>query len=85
MEEFDNCIYNAINRIRDNRRQPNEDALFDLLTHDLESLNKDDFINRLTYLVETKAIINKPCGGRNSYYVGRQLTDIDETPHFEQW
>ena len=51
MEQLENLIYDTISTLRSKKKQPNENAKYSLISSKLDSLNKDQLEERLTYLV----------------------------------
>ena len=64
MEQFDNLIYDTIITLRSNKKQPNENATYTLISSKLESLSKDKLEERLNCLVNEEKLQNKPHKGR---------------------
>ena len=62
MKELDSYISEAINQLRSSKKQPNKNAIFNLLLEKLElkTTNKEQLTERLNYLVEIKVLQNKP-------------------------
>ena len=71
MKELDSYISEAINQLRSSKKQPNENAIFNLLSEKLEAIaiNKDQLTERLNYLVEIKVLQNKPRNVVNSFCI----------------
>ena len=65
MKELDSYIIEAINQLRNSKKQPNENTIFNLLLEKLEAItiNKERLTERLIYLVEIKVLQNKPRNG----------------------
>ena len=47
MEQLDNLIYDTVSTLRSNKKQPNENAIYSLLSSKSESLSKDQLEERL--------------------------------------
>ena len=59
MKILDSYISEAINQLRSsNKKQPNENAIFNLLLEKLEliAINKEQLTERLNYVVEIKVL-----------------------------
>ena len=71
IEEVDSYISESINQLRSSKKQPNENAIFNLLLEKLKAItiNKEQLTERLNYLVEIKVLQNKPRNGVNSFYI----------------
>ena len=69
MEQLDNLIYDTISTLRSNKKQPNENAIYSLISSKLESLSKDQLEERLNCLVNEEKLKSKPHNGKNSYYL----------------
>ena len=68
MEKLDSSIIEAITKLRNNKRQPNEKNIYTLILKDAKSPAKKDLEERLMTLTKENEIINKPYGGKNSYF-----------------
>ena len=53
-----------IKGLRSIKKQPNENAIYSLISFILESLSKDQLEERLNYLVNEKKLKNKPRKGK---------------------
>ena len=82
MKELDSYISEAINQLRSSKKQPNENAIFNLLLEKLEAtaINKEQLTERLNYLVETKVLQNKPRNGVNFFYIINNESESYESP-----
>ena len=69
-EELDQ-ISEAINQLKINQKQPNENPIFNLLLEKLKEIdiNEEQLTERLNSLVEIKVLQNKPRNGVNSFYI----------------
>ena len=45
MEQFNDYILDAITRLRQKKKQPNEDSILNILTSKMESLTKAELVN----------------------------------------
>ena len=70
MDKLDSHTFDAITRLRNNKKQLNESTIMTLLSGKLEelSIDKNRLTERLKQLVEYKKLQNKPRNGVNSYY-----------------
>ena len=75
MEKLDSSIIEAITKLRNNKKQPNENNIYTLILKDAKSLAKKDLEERLMTLTKENKIINKPYGGRNSYFTIEEESD----------
>ena len=82
MKELDSYISEAINQLRSSKKQPNENAIFNLLLEKLElkTTNKEQLTERLNYLVEIKVLQNKPRNAVNSFYIINNESESSELP-----
>ena len=69
MEQLDNLICDTISTLRSNKKQPNENAIYSLISSKLESHSKDQLKEQLNCLVNEEKLKNKPHNGKNSYYL----------------
>ena len=76
MEQLDNLIYDTISKLRSNKKQPNENAIYSLISSKLESLSKDQLEERLSYLVNEEKLKNKLHNGKSSYYLETNRTNF---------
>ena len=63
MEKLDSSIIEAITKLRNNKKQPNENNIYTLILKDAKSLAKKDLEERLMTLTKENKILNKPYGG----------------------
>lgn len=66
-EQLDEFIFNAIESLRNGKKQPNEDTIHVTINEDLTSATMEQK-ERLATLLDQKKLLNKPHGGKNSYY-----------------
>ena len=52
MEHLDNLICGAISALRSNKKQPNENAIYSLISFNLKSLSKEQLEEQLNCLVK---------------------------------
>ena len=76
MEQLGSLIYDTISTLRSNKKQPNENAIYSLISSKLESLSKDQLEERLSYLVNEEKLKNKPHNGKSSYYLETNRTNF---------
>ena len=69
MEQLNHSILDAIITLRQRKKQPNEDSIFNILTSKIEPLTKANLDSQLNKLTKQQRIYNKPHCGNNSYYV----------------
>ena len=75
MEKLDSFIIEAITKLRNNKKQPNENNIYTLILKDAKSLAKKDLEERLMTLTKENKILNKPYGGKNSYFTIEEESD----------
>ena len=76
MEQLSDYILDAIITLRQKKKQPNEDSIFNILTSKMESLTKEKLDSQLNELIKKQRIYNKPHCGNNSYYVYKQVDNL---------
>ena len=69
MEQLDNLIYDSIITLRSNKKQPNKNVTYSLISPKLESLSKDKLEERLNCLINEEKLQNKPHNRKSSYYL----------------
>ena len=79
MEQLNDYILDAIITLRQKKKQPNEDLIFNILTSKMESLTKEKLESQLNELIKQQRIYNKPHCGNNSYYVYEQVDNLVPT------
>ena len=60
MEQMDALIFDAIIKLRNNKKQPNENSIHTLISKDCKSLSKKQLEERLLTLTKENKIINRP-------------------------
>ena len=75
MEQLDSSIFEAITKFRNNKKQPNENNIYTLILKDSKSLVKKDLEERLQTLTKENKLLNKACGGKNSYFTIEEEND----------
>ena len=62
MEELNSYISEAINQLKSSRKQPSENAIYNLLSDKLEeiAISKEQLTESLNYLAEINVLQNKP-------------------------
>ena len=68
MEQLDTLIFDAIIKLRNNKKQPNENSIHTLILKDCKSLSKKQLEERLLTFTKENKIINRPSAGKNSYF-----------------
>ena len=68
MEQIDTLIFDAIIKLRNNTKQPNESSIHTLISEDCKSLSKKQLEERLLTLTKENKIINRPSAGKNSFF-----------------
>ena len=67
-EQIDILIFDAITKLRNNKKQPNENSIHTLISKDCKSLSKKQLDERLLTVIKENKIINRPSAGKNSYF-----------------
>ena len=67
-EQIDILIFDAIIKLRSNKKQPNENSIHTLISKDCTSLSKKQLDERLLRVTKENKIINRPSAGENSYF-----------------
>ena len=83
MEKLDSSIIEAITNLRNNKKQPNENNIYTLILKDAKSLAKKDLEKSLMTLTKESKIINKPYGGKNSYFTIEEESDKNSFVYIE--
>ena len=68
MEQLDKLIFDAILKLRNNKKQPNENSIHTLISKDCKSLSKKQLEERLLTFTKENKIINRASAGRHSYF-----------------
>ena len=79
MEKLDNLIYDTISTLRSNKKQPNENAIYSLISSKLGSLSKYKLEERLICLVNKEKLKSKPHNGKSSYYLETNRTNLSSS------
>ena len=69
MEQLGNLIYDAISKLRSNKKQPNENTIYSLISSNSKSLSKEQLEEPLNCFVNEEKLENKPHNALNSYYI----------------
>ena len=73
-QSFSLCV-----SLRSNKKQPNENTIYSLISPKLESLSKDQLEERLNCLVIEENLKNKPHNGKNFYYIETNRANLFST------
>ena len=65
MEQLENDICNIIESLRNNKKQPNEDSIYNAIIKDKPSITTEQLKEQLTILLQKEKVLNKPHGGKN--------------------
>ena len=65
MKQLDTLIFDAMIKLRNNKKQPNENSIHTLISKDCKLLSKKQLEERLLILTKENKIINRPSGGKN--------------------
>ena len=68
MEQLDTLIFDAIIKLRNNKKRPNENSIYTLISKDCKSLSKMQLGERLLTLTTENKFVNCHSGGKNSYF-----------------
>ena len=82
MVELNSYISEAINQLRSSRKQPSENAIYNLLSDKLEeiAISKEQLTESLNYLAEINVLQNKPRNDVNSFYIINNASESIESP-----
>lgn len=81
MEQLDEIIINSIETLRNNKKQPNEEAIRNVIKKELTEVTSEQLKERLNLLLQEEKILNKPHGGNNSYYIIKNDNNVcPDTP-----
>ena len=69
MEQLDTHTFNAITKLRNNKKQPNENSIYNYILKTVESLTTEQLEDRLRDLIKANKLENKLHSGRNSYFI----------------
>ena len=69
MEQLDSHIFNAITKLRNNKKQPNENSIYNYILKTVKSLTAKQSEDRLCDLIKAHKLENKPHSGRNSHFI----------------
>ena len=69
MEQLDTHTFNAITKLRNNKKQPNENSIYNYILKTVESLATEQLEDRLRDLIKANKLENKLHSGRNSYFI----------------
>ena len=79
MEQLSDYILDAIITLRQKKKQPNKESIFNILTSKMESLTKAELDGQLNELFKQQRIYDKPYSGNNSNYVYKQDENLVPT------
>ena len=68
MKQIDTLIFDVIFKLRNNKKQLNENSIHTLISKDCKSLSKRQLEERLLTLTKENKIINRPSAGKNIYF-----------------
>ena len=68
MEQLDVFIYNAIESLKNNKEQPNEDTIYATTNKNITSATLIYLKEILSVLLDKEKFLNKSHWGKNSYY-----------------
>ena len=68
MEQLEEIIIKSIETLRSSKKQPNEEAIHNVIKKDLPEVSMDKLKERLNHLLQKEKILNKPHKGKNPYY-----------------
>ena len=69
LEQLESHIFNAITKLRNNKKQLNENSIYNYILKTVKSLTTEQLEDRLRDLIKANKLENKPHGGRNSYFI----------------
>ena len=62
-------IFDVIIKLRNNKKQPNENNIHTLISKDCKLLTKKQLDERLLTLTKENKIVNRPSAAKNSYFI----------------
>ena len=68
MEQLDTLIFDAIIKLRNNKKRPNENSIYTLISKDCKSLSKMQLEERLLTLTTENKFVNCHSARKNSYF-----------------
>ena len=74
IKQIETLIFNAIIKLRDNKKQANENSIHTLISKDCKTLSKKQLEERLKTLTKENKIINRPPAGENFYFTEVMIT-----------
>lgn len=83
MEQLDTLIFDVIVKLRKNKKQSNENSIYNLILKEyanitgiIQIIKQKDIRGNIIDTYKKDKIINRPCGGKSSYYtVSYENTD----------
>ena len=72
MEQLDKLMYNIISTLTSNKKQPNKNVIYFLISSKLELLSKDLLQERLNCLANEEKLKNKPHNGKKLLLFGNK-------------
>ena len=69
MEQLGSHIFNAITKLRNNKKQPNKNSIYNDSLKTVESLTTVQLEDRLRDLIKANELENESHSGRNSYFI----------------
>ena len=83
MEQLEDIIIKSIETLRISKKQPNEETIHSIVKKEFPELTVEQLKEQLNKLLQEEKILNKPHGGKNSYYIITNVNDknvLPETP-----
>ena len=60
MEQLEEIIIKSVETLRSSKKQPNEEAIHNVIKKDLPEVSMDKLKERLNHLLQKEKILNKP-------------------------
>ena len=81
MEQLDELIFNAIESLINNNKQPNDYTIYATISKDLTSVTMEQLKEQLAVLLGKQKLLNKPRSGKNSCFKMRKNDNLSpQTP-----
>ena len=72
MKQLDSHIFNAITKLRNNKKQQNENSIYNYILKTVESLTTEQLEDRLRDLIKANKLENEPHNGRKLIFYCRK-------------
>ena len=72
MKQLESHIFNAITKLRNNKKQQNENSIYNYILKTVESLTTEQLEDRLRDLIKANKLENEPHNGRKLIFYCRK-------------